>query len=128
MSASSAEAFDRNRPVVDVAHRTVLLRMRSPLSHPYGPRRTLFVIGAWFSGLAAVLAVVWFFDLRDGRMFTPEDRGGPWVHLSRDEDEAGFLIALTMQYGVPVVLLGTVGLVSFLGGLAQPKPEDPRDG
>lgn len=98
--------------------------MTSRLGRLPGPRHTLFAISRWFCGFAVGLAVLWFVDLRDGHTYTQESRGGPWVLVSMEDDRDSFVLAIAMHYVVPVVLLGTIGLVSLLGGLAQPRPEN----
>jgi hypothetical protein len=97
------------------------------LSGPlHGPRQTLFVIGRLFCGFAIGLAILWFVDLRDGRTYTQERRGGPWMLVSMEDNKESFVIAITMRYAVPVVLLGTIGLVSILGGFAQRRAETSK--
>lgn len=91
------------------------------------PRRALFTLSAGFLVITAVWTIISAVDLHDGRTWDRRGRYEPgprWYPVSAEQNPSTFKLIMVLRFGLPVILLGTIGLICLVGALAQPKGSD----
>lgn len=74
--------------------------------------------------VAAIWTMVSIIDLHDGHTYNERGRyraGAKWYPVTAGENPSAFRAIVMLRFGMPVVLLGTIGSICLTGALAQPK-------
>ena len=74
--------------------------------------------------VTAAWTIVSAIDLHDGHTWNSRSRREPgprWYPVDAWQNPSTFKAIVALRFGLPVVLLGTIGFVCLVGALAQPK-------
>jgi hypothetical protein len=92
------------------------------------PRRALWLLANGFLGLTAVWSLISVIDLHDGSAWADRRVAGGariWERVTARERPGEFKTVVMLRGAMPAILLGTIGAVSLIGALAQPKELEP---
>ena len=98
--------------------------MKASRTPYWSPRRTLFTLSAGFLAITAAWTIFSAIDLHDGHTYDRRGRYEPgpmWHPVNAEDNPSDFKAIMALRFGLPAILLGTIGVICLVGAVAQPK-------